>query len=453
MALVQVPVTADRAVRHLPWLGFLPWYYGWTIVAASCVAVGIGMGARAVAGVLLATLFETYDWGRAATAGALSVSFVVSTLTAPWWGALLDRWGPRRMFATAALVGGTGLAVAATTQELWHLYLGLGLLGGVGLAPFWATTFGVVISNWFVQRRGLAIGIVAAGSGLGILLLAPLMQGIIGVASWRGAFLALGALLMGVVAPLALVVLRRTPEECGWAPDGARAAPPSLSISGPTVSQALRNGRYWLLVVGFPLGIAGHQFILAHGVAYLLDRGFSADLVALALGLFGGCTVAGMVLWGYLGDRLGGEWAYVVGSLALIASIGLLYWVVPGREPLLWLFAVVFAVGYGSRQGLHAFIAAKLLQGRSFGALMGSMTAALSVGSALGPAMGGWVFDFTGGYDLALTLAGLCTAVAAVCIWLAAPGRGRLISDNLGASTTLRMDAANWSRPALARDE
>ena len=93
MALGQAPVTAARSVGQLSWLGRLPWYYGWTIVAASCAALAIAMGARAIVGVILAALFEAFDWGRAATAGALSISFVVSMLTAPWWGTLLDRWG------------------------------------------------------------------------------------------------------------------------------------------------------------------------------------------------------------------------------------------------------------------------------------------------------------------------------------------------------------------------
>jgi len=253
-----------------------------------------------------------------------------------------------------------------------------------------------------------------------------LAQRIIGVASWRGAFIALAVLLAGVVAPLVLVGMRRTPEECGLAPDGARVARPEPPPDGPTVGQALRDARFWLLVVGFPLGIAGHQFVLAHGVAYLIDRGFSAEVAALALGLFGACTIAGMVLWGHLGDRLGGEWAYAVGSLVLIVGIGLLYWVAPGRESLLWVFALLFAIGYGSRQSLHAFIAAKLFQGRSLGALMGYMTAALSAGSALGPAMGGWVYDASGSYDLAFGLAIVFTAASAGCIWLAAPRAGLL---------------------------
>jgi predicted MFS family arabinose efflux permease len=285
----------------------------------------------------------------------------------------------------------------------------------------------VVISNWFVRRRGLAIGIVAAGSGLGILLLAPLVQGIIRIAGWQEAFVALAALLVGVVAPLMLLAMRRRPEDYGLAPDGVRAGPAGPPADGPTVREALRDGRYWCLVVGFPLGIAGHQFILAHGIAYLIDRGFTADTAALALSAFGGCTIAGMVLWGNLGDRLGGERAYTLGSLVLLAAIALLYAVEPGRDALLWAFVVIFAVGYGSRQGLHAFIAAKLLQGRSFGALMGSMTAALAAGSALGPAMGGWVYDATGSYDLAFALAALFTAIAVVCVWLAAPRRGLLV--------------------------
>jgi predicted MFS family arabinose efflux permease len=409
------------------WIARWPWYYGWTIVGVSCAALALAMGSRAVVGVLLAALFESFDWGRAAIAGALSVSFVASTLTAPWWGALLDRWGPARTFTIAALLAGAGLGLASTTRELWQLYVGLGLLGGAGLAPFWGTTFGVVISNWFVRRRGLAIGIMAAGSGLGILLLAPLVQGIIRIAGWQEAFVALAALLVGVVAPLMLLAMRRRPEDYGLAPDGVRAGPAGPPADGPTVREALRDGRYWCLVVGFPLGIAGHQFILAHGIAYLIDRGFTADTAALALSAFGGCTIAGMVLWGNLGDRLGGERAYTLGSLVLLAAIALLYAVEPGRDALLWAFVVIFAVGYGSRQGLHAFIAAKLLQGRSFGALMGSMTAALAAGSALGPAMGGWVYDATGSYDLAFALAALFTAIAVVCVWLAAPRRGLLV--------------------------
>ncbi len=430
------------------WIARWPWYYGWTIVAASCLALALAMGSRAVIGVLLAPLFDSFDWGRAAIAGALSVSFVVSTLAAPGWGALMDRWGPRRTLAAAALLAGGGLGVAATTREPWQLYLGLGLLGGTGLAPFWTTTFGVVISNWFASRRGLALGVVAAGSGLGILLLAPLVQTVIRTVSWQAAFVVLAALQLGVVAPLVVVFLRRRPEDFGLTPDGTRAAPAARPTDGPSVGQALRDARFWCLVVGFPLGIAGHQFILAHGVAYLVDRGFTADVAALALSFFGGCTIGGMVLWGYLADRLGGERAYTVGSLLLLAAVALLYAVEPGRGALLWVFVVVFATGYGSRQALHAFIAAKLLQGRSFGALMGWMTAALSAGSALGPAMGGWVYDATGSYDSAFALAALFTAIAVVCVWLAAPRRGVLRASSPTGDRLPALGADNAPRAA-----
>src|SRR4051794_5722146 len=125
MAVEQVPVSSVAVAPRRLWLARAPWYYGWTIVGVCAAALAIAMGARAVVGVILAALFEAFDWGRGATAGALSISFVVSTVTAPGWGALLDRWGHGRVLAAAALIGGAGLAVAAAAQELWQLYLGL----------------------------------------------------------------------------------------------------------------------------------------------------------------------------------------------------------------------------------------------------------------------------------------------------------------------------------------
>lgn len=375
---------------------------------------------------LFVALNDSFGWGRGVTAGAIAVGAVAWGVSAPLWGALYDRWGPRRVWTTAAVIGGLGLAVAAGTREPWQLYLGVGLLNGLVLSPFAPNCQGVVVSRWFVRRRGVAMAIMAAGVGVGVLALAPLTQLVLSALGWRAAFLGLAALFAFLVAPLNALLQRGRPQDVGLAPDGASVAP-APSAAGPSVGQALRQRRFWALLLGIGLGVIPIQLLLVHGVAHLVDVGFSRQTAAAALGLSGACAVGGMLLWGYVADRWNAEWAYSAGSLALVGSIGLLFVLRPGQDGLLVLYAVLLALGLASRiGGIVGFIGAALCQGRSLGALMGILSAQIAVGSAIGPALGGWTYDPTGSYHLALLLAAICAGAAAGGVWLAAPRRGVL---------------------------
>src|SRR5262249_40069044 len=152
--------------------------------------------------VLLVPVADSFGWGRGVTAGALSLQALMRALCAVPVGAALDRWPSRWVFAGAAALAGIGLALAALAREPWQLYLTLGLLAGVGLAAFQITSEAVVIANWFVSRRGLAIGIVTAGIGLGMLVLVPLTQMVVSLAGWRAAFLGLAAVFVLGIVPL-----------------------------------------------------------------------------------------------------------------------------------------------------------------------------------------------------------------------------------------------------------
>jgi predicted MFS family arabinose efflux permease len=296
---------------------------------------------------------------------------------------------------------------------------------GVALTPFFVSSQGVVVANWFGGRRGLATGIMATGVGLGTLVLAPFTQWVVGAAGWAGAFAALAGLFLLVVAPLNALLQRRQPEDAGRVADGGRGGPPAPA--GPTVRDALRQGRFWALMGGFLLGVIPFQLLLIHGVAHLVDVGFTRETAAATLGLSGAGAIGGMLLWGAVADRWGAEWAATGGAIALIAATALLFVLTPDRAPLLPLYAVLFALGMAARVGgVNPFMGAALCKGPSFGTLMGLLSAQVALGSAIGPALGGWVFDTTGSYDLALLLGIGCSAGAAVCVWLAAPRRGLL---------------------------
>jgi MFS family permease len=425
------------------------WDYGWTVIAVAFVTTGVTLGTHAAFGVLLVALVDALGWGRSVVAGAISLTAVLWTLSAAPMGAAFDRWGAR-VFAGAALLAAVGLVVAAGAREPWQLYLGMGVLAGIGLTPLRANMQSVVVTNWFVRRRGLAVGIVAAGVGLGVTVVAPLTQWVIDHAGWQAAFLVLAAAFGLGIAPLNAFVQRARPgdrrREAGGthqgagsgdgteaAPSGpvarstASPAPPTPApATGPTVRAAVREPRFWMLAAGFVFGALPLQFLLAHGVAYLVDRGFTPALAASVLGLSGFATAGAMVLWGYLVDRWGGEWVYTAGSLALMASIGVLFAVAPGREPLLYVYAALFALGFASRQGVMTTLAAALLHGPAFGALMGILAANIALGSALGPFLGGWIFDQTGSYDLAFVVALGSAVLSLTCVWVAAPRHGRV---------------------------
>jgi MFS family permease len=433
-------------------LGRGRWYYGWTVIGVAFVTTGVTLGTHAAFGVLLVALVDALGWGRSVVAGAISLTALLWTLSAAPMGALFDRWGAR-VFAGAALLAAVGLALAAGAREPWQLYLGMGVLAGIGLTPLRANMQSVVVTNWFVQRRGLAVGIVAAGVGLGVTVVAPLTQWVIDHAGWQAAFLVLAAAFGLGIAPLNAFVQRGRPEDRGWgsgaggqgkttphalaarnASSATHSSPAVQSPSpgprplapGPSVRSAVRAPRFWSLAVGFVFGALPLQFLLAHGVAYLVDRGFAPALAASVLGVSGLATAGAMVLWGYLVDRWGGEWVYTAGSLALMASIGVLFAVAPGREPLLYVYAALFALGFASRQGVMTTLAAALLHGPAFGALMGILAANIALGSALGPFLGGWIFDHTGSYTLAFALALGSAVVSLGCVWIAAPRRGRV---------------------------
>jgi MFS family permease len=401
-------------------------HYGWVVVGIAFLTVAAALGTRAAYGMLLVPLADTFGWGRGITAGAIALNALVAAVCSAPRGMLLDRWGGRRVFAGATALTGLGLATAALAREPWQLYAGVSILAGIGYASLRPQSMSVVVANWFVHRRGLAVGIVASGLGLGMLVLVPFTHWVIGQAGPQTALVALAALFLLGIAPLNALAQRNRPEEMGLQADGAGTLRRKRPGGGPRVRDAVRSGRFWALALGLTLSGVPSNFLLVHGVAHIVDAGFAPEVAAWVLGASGAAAAGAILLLGYLGDRWGTEKAYTLGSVALMGSLGLLYIAAPDAPALLYLYAGLFALGLASRQGLQGLLAAALLEGRALGALMGVVGIFIALGTALGPALGGWIFDYTGSYALAFVLA-VASAVAAVgCVWVAAPRRGVL---------------------------
>lgn len=405
-------------------------HYPWVVVGLSFLTVGVAFGCRASFAVFLIVIIQEFHWSRGATAGALLLGALVWSISAPFIGMLFDRYGPRVVLPAGSLIMAMGFFITSFTQTLLHFYIGIGVFMALGFAALPMSTHGIIISNWFVQKRGTAMGIVASGMGAGVLVIVPLSQVLISEMGWRQAYRMLALLLVVLITPLNLLFQRHRPEDVGLSPDSVttpsttRTARSISHENGWTLRRAVRSFRFWALAMGVFTGALPLHMILIHQVAAAVDAGFSKGLAAATLGLTGFFTSLGMILLGSTSDRIGREWAYTLGSLAMILGVVLLLTARgPSQVWMLYSFALFFALGFASRQSLYPTIAADLFHGRHFGAINGTLVVFVGAASGMGPWLGGYLFDRFGNYNSAFWIANLLALLSVISIWIAGPSR------------------------------
>ena len=192
----------------------LPFFYGWLIVVVTFVTMAIGVNARTAFSLFFPPIIGEFGWERGLTAGAFSFGFVVSAAVSPLIGRMMDRFGPRGVMELGVALMGGGLLLAPLTTQPWHLYLTIGVLVGAGSVCLGYSGQSLFLPNWFIRRRGLAMGLAFAGVGIGSVTLLPWVQHMIEQTGWRTACTAMGILVFAVLAPINLL-LRKRPEEIG----------------------------------------------------------------------------------------------------------------------------------------------------------------------------------------------------------------------------------------------
>src|SRR5919107_3194529 len=165
----------------------LPFFYGWVLVAVAFVTMAIGVNARTAFSLLFPAILDEFGWDRGVTAGAFSFGFLVSAVVTPFVGRLTDLRGPRIIVELGVVTMGVGLILASVIREPWQLYLTLGMLAGGGVNCLAYTVQSLYLTNWFLRRRGLALGIAFSGVGAGSITILPWFAWLIDRTGWRGA--------------------------------------------------------------------------------------------------------------------------------------------------------------------------------------------------------------------------------------------------------------------------
>ena len=425
---------------------FFPFYYGWVIVAVSLVTLMVAYGIWWSFPVFYVSMLKEFGWSRAGTAGIFAVGSIVYGFGSFPAGALIDRLGPRKLLPLASVTVAAGCLISAAAVEKWHFYIAYGIFMGIGTICMGYVPIAALISNWFIQRRGTAMGIALMGNVAPPLLAFP-VQELISLAGWRNAYVVLAAALLAAIVPLTLFFMRTRPQELGLEADGgparqaldrgkkgrAQVRVPQEVVNREWVEtewgmgNSLKTFQFWALTgVMFTLGI-GSGTIMGHLVAMVVDLGRSREIAAFIFSLAGLIAAAGR-LSGFLSDRIGREVTFtLLTSLHICSVIALLIFLKNAQVWPLYIYAVAFGFGYGLCSPTLSAGAADLFIGRSFGRILGFSNIAYGVGQGIGAWAAGAVFDFTGSYDWAVRITIPVYALMGISYWVMAPRKVRRI--------------------------
>ncbi len=390
-------------------------FYGWWIVVGAFFLnfAGIGIVMNTM-GVFIKPVTESLGFTR----GGFTLYFTIAALSmmvmAPVMGKLLERYNIRLIMTVCTTMMAASFALFSQCRTLTQFYI-VAVFLGIGSAGSHIIPVSMMITNWFIDKRGLAMGIVFAATGVGGMIFNPLANWIILNYSWQAAFLTFGLAIGLASVPTALFIVRARPADKGLLPYGGEAALARQSATeqgGLTATEAFRTGAFWLLALIILLIAIANMGVLHHIVPYLTDLGFSSTTATTLMSLHMAMLIFGKVLAGSLADRLGLLKSYLLLMVGLMVSITLLY-----GSHWMWVavvFNILFGFSIAVRTVLPPLMTARVLGQKHFAVIYGFLNIFTTLGTAVGVPLSGFIYDATKSYSLAFALyIGLCLITTA----------------------------------------
>jgi MFS family permease len=367
-------------------------HYGWTVVAVGALMTCVGMGAVFSLPVFLQPITEQTGWTRAGVSSAMTLDFLTMGVAGFGWGALSDRFGPRIVVLAGALLLGLGLTLASRATSLFEFQLVYGVVVGLAAGSFFAPMMAAA-SGWFVEHRSLAVSLVSAGLGVAPMTVSPIAGWLVTSFDWRTAQLTIGIAALVLLVPAALLV-RRPPATTEAVPAAGGTAADGTSLS---VAQALRSPQFIVLALTFFACCATHSGPIFHTVSYAISCGLPAMAAVSIYSVEGLAGLGGRLAFGFLADRFGVKRMIVSGLMVQALAAGSYLFV--SQLVGFYSVAAVFGLAYGGVMPLYAALAREYFGQRIMGTVFGAAAMVSSLGMALGPVVGGWIFDTFNAYD------------------------------------------------------
>ena len=413
-------------------------FYGWVIVAVMAATGALSMALGTLNfGLFIKPMGDELGIGRAVFGWAQSARQITSAITAPMVGGLIDRFGARMLLTISATITGAAVLGLGFVTADWQLVTLFALMGLVGMSGPGALVTTVPVTKWFVRNRGKALSFMSLGVPIGGLVFVPLTQIFIDAFGWRNAWMLLAIIGSGIIIPLALVFVRRQPEDLGLLPDGdlpaaeraiasdAKAGSPVQPVYSDehswTRAEALRSGTFWRLVFVFSVVMLATNTINVHRIPSFMDRGLDPRLISYATAFDAAAAGLSTFTMGLLTQRIPARLIGAGGFLMLIVASVLT--IVADNHPVMFLAMITFGLGIGVLMLMQNFLWADYFGRKHLGSIRGAVMPIMLVFGGAGAPLAGYIRDFTGSYTHTWLAATILMALSAVVLALTPPPR------------------------------
>lgn len=390
----------------------LPFHYAWLIVGITFVVLLLAAGVRTLPSVMIVPLEAEFGWDRASISFAVAVSLFAFGFGGPISGALIDRFGIRRVMLGGLALTAAGLFPLVGLRDLWQLHLLWGLVVGIGTGGIANVLSATVAARWFNKYRGMILGLLGAATAMGQLIFIPAMIAISASSGWRTAVTVIAVALAVAIVPV-LLFMKDRPKDVGLEMIGGNpvSAGGDDKLTGMSLREALRTRDFWLLAGSFFVcGYTTNGLIGTHLLPHTVEHGFIEVESAAAISMMGLMNIFGTLASGWFSDRFDNRKLlatyYGLRGLSLLA----LPFIVEGRG--LFLFAIVYGLDWVATVPPTVNLTAQRFGRANFGAIYGWIFCSHMIGAGIAAQAGGLFRDWLGDYHLIFLTAAVMGLIA-----------------------------------------
>ncbi len=424
-------------------------FYGWWIVLVTGLVSGLGAGFYYYGiSVLFKDITAELGTNRAITSFASSIGRMEGGIISPLTGWLGDKFGPRWLILIGTFLLSLGLGLTYTVTSVWAYFLAWGLISGLGINLGMTVAVDLALTNWFVRKRGLAMGVKFAMIGLGSIVAVPVVSWLVNLTGWRITCLVWSLIMFACIPLVFLVVKSKRPEHYGLLPDGAQSidtmgsSEDALIQQGQqyasdieegdfTFKQAVKTRSYWFIGIAYALFTFVSGGFILHVHPLMTDIGLSETNASSMMSLMVFCTLPARFLGGVIADRLQKRHLrFLLLGIFAIMLVGLGSFIVAPTGSRVLFLLVPYGLSSGAVTPIVILLLGRYFGRRAFGSIFGSSMLFVAIPQLISPVYTGWVFDTTGSYDNALLVYTILITLSTVIIGFAlAPKAPKLVAD------------------------
>jgi predicted MFS family arabinose efflux permease len=378
------------------------WRRNWTLVLAASIGFSFHSIMAIGTGVFMDPLGQEFGWNRAQQSSGVSIASITAMVLSPFFGALIDRWGVRRLALPGLVLTSLAIAGFALTNGSMRQWFVLWTVYALVSLAVKSTVWTAAVAGVFSASRGLAIGVTLGGTALAQIIVPPLANWLIADYGWRGAFVWLGIGWGSIALILSQLFLfdahdrrRQSLRTASGALSEARDE--TAALTGLSIREAWRDQALWRIAVSTFVIMVLTVALVVHQFPLLVEAGITRENAAILASLTGVAGIVGKLVTGWLLDRFQPNW---VGGVTLSsAAVAFALLMEPLRSPTLIVVAMVI-IGYasGTKLQICGYLTTRYGGMRNFGKIFGTMASIIALGSGLGPVLGGFVYDLHGSY-------------------------------------------------------